>query len=95
MKNSNHWLVTLGAALLASKIMKLAAKERTAVCIEHLIRQEGTAIYIAVTIVGIREMPLPIIMNTPVALVLCIIFVLLSRKLLTKPAVASSQPEFG
>ena len=81
--------------LLASKIMKLAAKERTAVCIEHLIRQEGTAIYIAVTIVGIREMSLPMIMNTPVALVLCIIFVVLSRKLLTKPAVASSQPELG
>ena len=88
-------LLTLGAVLLVSKIMKLAAKERTAVCIEHLIRQEGTAIYIAVTIVGMREMSLPMIMNTPVALVLCIIFVLLSRKLMTKPAVASSQPELG
>jgi BASS family bile acid:Na+ symporter len=88
-------VLTLGAAMLLSKIMALTPKERTAVCIEHMIRQEGTAIYIAVTIVGVREMSLPMIMNTPVALVLCIIFVLLSRKSLTKPAVVSSQPDLG
>lgn len=88
-------ILTLGAVMLLSKIMALSPKERAAVCIEHMIRQEGTAIYIAVTIVGVREMSLPMIMNTPVALVLCIIFVLLSRKLLTKPAVASSQPDLG
>jgi BASS family bile acid:Na+ symporter len=88
-------VLTLGAAMLLSKVMALTPKERTAVCIEHMIRQEGTAIYIAVTIVGVREMSLPMIMNTPVALVLCIIFVLLTRKSLTKPAVAPSQPDVG
>jgi BASS family bile acid:Na+ symporter len=88
-------VLTLGAAMLLSKIMALTPKERTAVCIEHMIRQEGTAIYIAVTIVGVREMSLPMIMNTPVALVLCIIFVLFSRKSLTKPAVVSNQPDLG
>lgn len=88
-------VLTLGAVMLLSKIMTLTPKERTAVCIEHMIRQEGTAIYIAVTIVGVREMSLPMIMNTPVALALCIIFVLLSRKSLAKPVVGSSQPGLG
>jgi len=88
-------VLALGAAMLLSKVMALTPRERTAVCVEHMIRQEGTAIYIAVTIVGVREMSLPMIMNTPVALVLCIIFVLLTRKSLTKPAVAPSQPDLG
>jgi BASS family bile acid:Na+ symporter len=55
-----------------------------AIGIEHMIRQDGTAIYIAVTIVGSREMSLPMIMNTPVALVLCILFVILSRRSLAE-----------
>ena len=88
-------VLTLGAAMLLSKVMALTPQERTAVCIEHVIRQEGTAIYIAVTIVGVREMSLPMIMNTPVALALCIIFVLLSRRSLTKSAAAPSQPDLG
>lgn len=85
-------VMTLGAAMLLSKVMSLTPKERTAVCVEHMIRQEGTAIYIAVTIVGVREMSLPMIMNTPVALFLCILFVLFTRTSLTKRADASSQP---
>ncbi len=88
-------VLTLGAALLLSKVMSLTPKERTAVCVEHMIRQEGTAIYIAVSIVGVREMSLPMIMNTPVALFLCIAFVLLTRGSLTKQAVASSQADQG
>ncbi len=55
-----------------------------------LIRQEGTAIYIAVTIVGVREMSLPMIMNTPVALLLCIMFVLLTRGSVKKQTAESS-----
>ena len=85
-------LLTLGAAMLLSKVMSLTPGERTAVCVEHMIRQEMTAVYIAVTIVGVREMSLPMIMNTPVALFLCILFVLLTRKSLTKGAVTTGQP---
>lgn len=86
-------VLTLGAAILLSKVMTLTHKETTAVCIEHMIRQEGTAIYIAVTIIGVREMSLPMIMNTPVALFLCILFVLLTRSSFKKRAFASSQPD--
>ena len=73
-------LLNLAGALAISTAFAIAPRERVAVCIEHMIRQEGTAIYIAVTIVGSREMSLPMIMNTPVALVLCILFVLVIRK---------------
>lgn len=73
-------LIVLTGAIVLSKGMRLTHAETTAVAIEHLIRQEGTAIFIAVTLVGSREMSLPMIMNTPVALVVCIATVLLLRR---------------
>jgi len=77
-------ILNLAVALALSAGFGLVAPERVAIGIEHMIRQEGTAIYIAVTIVGSREMSLPMIMNTPVALALCIIFVLFSRRSLSR-----------
>lgn len=79
-------VLTLASAIALSKAMGLIRPERIAIGIEHLIRQEGTAIYIAVTIVGSREMSLPMIMNTPVALVICILFVIFTRQTIKKYA---------
>ena len=86
----NFWVLfwmTLGANLIVlalafgvTRLSQLNPRETSAVCIEHMIRQEGTAIYIAVAIAGSREMSLPMIMNTPVALVVCIVLVLAMRK---------------
>ncbi len=73
-------LLALTAAFTLSRVFALSLQETKAVCIEHMIRQEGTAIFIAITILGSREMSLPMIMNTPVALMLCIIFVLAVRR---------------
>jgi BASS family bile acid:Na+ symporter len=84
-------ILNLAVALALSTGFALVPQERVAIGIEHMIRQEGTAIYIAVTIVGSREMSLPMIMNTPVALVLCILFVLLSRRSLAENRVATLQ----
>jgi len=77
-------LIVLAAAFLLSKLARLNAPQTSAICIEHLIRQEGTAIYIAVAIVGSREMSLPMIMNTPIGLALCIIFVLVMRNVMSR-----------
>lgn len=55
-------------------------RENIAIGIEHLMRQEGTAIFIAVTIVGNNEMSLPMIMNTPVALCFVLLFVAIARR---------------
>jgi bile acid:Na+ symporter, BASS family len=76
-------LLTLGAVLVLCRMMAFNPRQRIAVGVEHLIRQEGTAIYIAVTIIGSNEMSLPMIMNTPVALVIVVLFVFLARRLLT------------
>lgn len=85
----NFWVLfwmTLGANLIVlalafgvTRLSNMNPRETSAVCIEHMIRQEGTAIYIAVAIAGSREMSLPMIMNTPVALVVCIVLVLAMR----------------
>lgn len=55
-------------------------RENIAIGIEHLMRQEGTAIFIAVSIVGNNEMSLPMIMNTPVALCFVLAFVTIARR---------------
>ena len=55
-------------------------QENVAIGIEHLMRQEGTAIFIAVSIVGNNEMSLPMIMNTPVALAVVLVFVTIARR---------------
>ena len=72
-------VLALAMAFSFSRLARVKATERIAICIEHLIRQEGTAIYIAVAILGSREMSLPMIINTPVALALCVAFVLVMR----------------
>jgi bile acid:Na+ symporter, BASS family len=72
-------LLALAMAFGLSRAARVNHPERIAICVEHLIRQEGTAIYIAVSILGSSEMSLPMIINTPVALVICIAFVMLIR----------------
>jgi BASS family bile acid:Na+ symporter len=70
----------------------LSHRENAAIGIEHLMRQEGTAIFIAVTIVGNNEMSLPMIMNTPVALCFVLLFVAAARRIgeRGRPAVPAS-----
>lgn len=63
------------------RFARLSHRENTAIGIEHLMRQEGTAIFIAVTIVGNNEMSLPMIMNTPVALCFVLLFVTVARRI--------------
>ncbi|GAB3269481.1 bile acid:sodium symporter family protein [Parahaliea aestuarii] len=83
-------LTILVLAFGLTRVSRLNQSETSAICIEHLIRQEGTALFIAVAIVGNREMSLPMIMNTPIGLVVCIILVVLLRKYMTGPAAATS-----
>lgn len=62
------------------RFARLSRRENVAIGIEHLMRQEGTAIFIAVSIVGNNEMSLPMIMNTPVALCFVLLFVAIARR---------------
>lgn len=88
-------LVVLALAFALTRVFGCSQSETSAVCIEHLIRQEGTAIFIAVAIVGNREMSLPMIMNTPVGLFLCILLVSLMRKYMKAHPGSEAAPAAG
>jgi BASS family bile acid:Na+ symporter len=75
-------LITVAFVMLILKVTRFSPPQKVAIGIEHLMRQEGTAIFIAVTIVGNNEMSLPMIMNTPVALLFVLIFVAVARRVI-------------
>jgi BASS family bile acid:Na+ symporter len=74
-------IAVLLAVMLLVRLLRFTPRESVAIGVEHLMRQEGTAIFIAVTIVGNNEMSLPMIMNTPVALMFVLLFVSVARKM--------------
>lgn len=75
-------VLVLVAVMVLVLVMRFKPRENVAIGIEHLMRQEGTAIFIAVTIVGNNEMSLPMIMNTPIALCFVLLFVMAARRML-------------
>ena len=69
--NVANFLVALGL----SKLARLSREDTVSVAIEHLIRQEATAVYVAVTLLGRNDMSLPMIINTFVGMAACVAFV--------------------
>ncbi|MCH7861084.1 bile acid:sodium symporter family protein [Sphingomonas sp. NPDC092331] len=73
-------LIMVCVVMTIVRFAGFSRRENIAIGIEHLMRQEGTAIFIAVSIVGNNEMSLPMIMNTPVALCFVLAFVTIARR---------------
>jgi BASS family bile acid:Na+ symporter len=73
-------LSAIGVALLVSKLSRLTRKETIAVSVEHMIRQEGTAIFVAVTLLHRDDMSIPMIINTFFGMALCLLFVTIVRR---------------
>ncbi|MGQ3228666.1 MAG: bile acid:sodium symporter family protein, partial [Blastomonas fulva] len=73
-------VVMVAVVMTIVRFAGFTRRENVAIGIEHLMRQEGTAIFIAVSIVGNNEMSLPMIMNTPVALCVVMLFVAVARR---------------
>jgi BASS family bile acid:Na+ symporter len=67
-------LIAVTVAVTLSKIGRLTRPETVAVAVEHMIRQEGTAIFVAVTLLHRHDMSLPMIINTFIGMALCMIF---------------------
>ena len=67
-------LTAITVAMTISKIGRLTRRETIAVAVEHMIRQEGTAIFVAVTLLHRHDMSLPMIINTFIGMALCMIF---------------------
>jgi BASS family bile acid:Na+ symporter len=80
-------LSAIAIALTLCKLGKLTRRETIAVSIEHMIRQEGTAIFVAVTLLHREDMSMPMIINTFLGMALCLIFVaIVTRRRAAAPA---------
>ncbi len=66
---------TMGIAV--SRLVNVRKAQRTAIVIEHVIKQEGTGIFVAVTLLGNAEMALPLILNSWVGLFVGIVLLFL------------------
>ncbi len=83
-------LAAVTIALLISKLFNLTRRETIAVSIEHMIRQEGTAIFVAVTLLHREDMSMPMIINTFLGMAICLIFVTVVTRLRgTAPTLAT------
>lgn len=71
-------LINIGIATVMSRLGRLTRKERIAVSIEHLMRQEGTATFVAVTLLGSTEMAIPMIVNTLVGMLASAVLVVVA-----------------
>jgi BASS family bile acid:Na+ symporter len=74
-------LTAITVALTISKLGGLTRRETIAVAVEHMIRQEGTAIFVAVTLLHRHDMSLPMIINTFIGMALCMTFFAVARRL--------------
>ena len=74
-------LTAITVALTVCRIGRLTRRETIAVAVEHMIRQEGTAIFVAVTLLHRHDMSLPMIINTFIGMALCMTFFAVRRRL--------------
>lgn len=75
--------LNLSSVVLAgviSRFARLSGPDTSSVIIEHAVRQEGTAIYIAVGLLGSHAMALPLLLNSAVGMTIAILVVLVSRR---------------
>lgn len=68
-------ICNLGIAFLACHLARIGRRERIAIGMEHIVRQEATAIFVAVTLLGRNDMSLPMIINTFIGMAVGIPFV--------------------
>jgi BASS family bile acid:Na+ symporter len=73
-------LAAILIALMICKFGRLTRRETTAIAVEHMIRQEGTAIFVAVTLLHHNDMSLPMIINTFIGMALCMTFFAAARR---------------
>jgi BASS family bile acid:Na+ symporter len=80
-------------ALLVSRLGRLTRKETIAVSVEHMIRQEGTAIFVAVTLLHREDMSMPMIINTFLGMACCLVFVAIVTR--RRAAATRGEPVIG
>lgn len=69
-------LINAVIGALVARAAKLQGPDAAAVVCSHLVRQEGTAIFIAVSVLGAPDIAVPLIINTFVGLAVCAVLFL-------------------
>lgn len=72
-------LVMLAVAVAFTTGTGIRGGNKTAVVVEHCIRQEGAAIFIAMGLIGSEQMTVPLLINSTVGIVVCSLFLLLQK----------------
>jgi BASS family bile acid:Na+ symporter len=74
-------VAAVAVALTICGLGRLTRRETIAIAVEHMIRQEGTAIFVAVTLLHRHDMSLPMIINTFIGMALCMTFFAVVRRI--------------
>jgi bile acid:Na+ symporter, BASS family len=74
-------VAAVAVALAICGLGRLSRRETIAIAVEHMIRQEGTAIFVAVTLLHHHDMSLPMIINTFIGMALCMTFFAVARRI--------------
>jgi len=74
-------LIAIAVALTICKVGRLNRRETIAIAVEHMIRQESTAIFVAVTLLHRHDMSMPMIINTFIGMALCMTFFAVKSRL--------------
>jgi BASS family bile acid:Na+ symporter len=74
-------VAAISLAMLVCRAGRLNRRETIAVAVEHMIRQEGTAIFVAVTLLHHHDMSIPMIINTFIGMALCMTFFAVMRRI--------------
>jgi BASS family bile acid:Na+ symporter len=83
-------LSAIAIALVVCRIGRLTRRETIAVSVEHMIRQEATAIFVAVTLLHREDMSMPMIINTFLGMACCLVFVAIMTRRRVAAAPAAS-----
>lgn len=83
-------LINAAIGVLVARAARLEGPDATAVICSHLVRQEGTAIFIAVSVLGAPDIAVPLIINTFVGLAVCAVLFIPLR--LRRPIAEEAHP---
>jgi BASS family bile acid:Na+ symporter len=74
----------VGLGMFIAWVLKLNVETALAYLVEHTIRQEGTGIYIAISVVGSSTATWPLLINTVVGTTVGVVMVVVARRLIRR-----------
>lgn len=82
-------LTAVSVSALLAYLFRVGHANGVAVVVEHSLRQEGTAIFIAVTVIGSQRMAMPLILNAAIGFAIGLLIIALARRAVKGPGQCS------